>query len=375
MKILQLGKAYPPANLGGVEVVIQLLCEGLNKKGVYCDALGVNDKREFKKENGVNGGIVYRAKLIVKAFSTLLSLNIIYLLKKIRKEYDIIHIHAPDPMSALALLLVNPKAHIVLHWHSDILRQKLMLFFFSPIQRWLLNRVDIIIVTSPNYAAGSVALQRHAHKIKILPIGIDVDDHLHEEEGCNIRDRYTGKKIVFSLGRLAYYKGYEYLVKAAKYLPDNIVIIIAGEGNERKKIELLIAENKLDDKVQLLGKVSDKVKTNLFRQCDVFALSSIFKTEAYAIVQVEAMAYGKPIVSTRIPGSGVDWVNQNGETGITVSIRDERALAEAVIQILANDDHYKVLSAQARKRYEAYFTLSKMIDDVVFLYNQLLKKE
>ena len=75
MKVLQLGKAYPPANLGGVEIVIQLLTEGLNDHGIVCDALGVNDIPVYKIEEYKQGKI-YRAKLLKKKFSTLLSFQL-----------------------------------------------------------------------------------------------------------------------------------------------------------------------------------------------------------------------------------------------------------------------------------------------------------
>ena len=132
MKILQLGKAYPPVNLGGIETTIQLINEGLHLESIKCDVLGVNNK--FKSEEYyLEHGIVYRCALLFKAFSTLFSFSLIVKLSKIHRNYDIIHIHHPDPMSALALWIANPSSKIILHWHSDILRQKYLLKIFFPI--------------------------------------------------------------------------------------------------------------------------------------------------------------------------------------------------------------------------------------------------
>jgi len=373
MKILQLGKAYPPVNLGGVEIVIELLSEGLNANAYECDALGVNGNYSFEVDKGKFGGLIYRTKLLVKAFSTLFSLQLIVQLFKLRNNYDIIHIHAPDPMAAFALFICRPKTKIVLHWHSDILKQKFLLFFYSPIQRWLLKRADLILVTSPPYLVGSKVLEKFRSKVKVLPIGIPnpVQSCVTPSVPQALKNEIGEKKIVFSLGRLAYYKGFEYLILAAKDMPENYLIVIAGDGNERARLVNLIQANGLTNKVKLIGKISDGEKDWLYRHASLFALSSIYKTEAYAIVQVEALAYGMPIVSTQIPGSGVDWVNANGLTGITVPIMNSKALSRAVIDILSHQEKYDQFKSNAVARYHDLFTQDVMIKQLIAYYQNL----
>lgn len=371
IKILQLGKAYPPVNLGGVEVVIQLLSEGLNQKGISTDALGVNGRYMFQVERGKHGGEIFRVKLLLKAFSTLLSTQLILFLNQVKRNYSIIHIHSPDPMAALALFICRPKCKVVLHWHSDILKQKLLLFFYKPILHWLLRRSDLILATSPTYIDGSTYLTKYKAKTELLPIGIDIELPGEIPDDNRFVGICSGKKVVFSLGRLAYYKGFEYLVEAASFLPDDYIVVIAGEGTERAKLEAVIEKYNLSKKVFLLGKVSEVEKIWLFKNCDIFALSSVAKTEAYAIVQVEALAFGKPLVSTRIPGSGVDWVNQHNETGITVPIEDAQALSAGIIKILSEPDLYKQYSLNAYARYKSLFTNDIMIDDLIKYYNSL----
>lgn len=376
MKILQLGKAYPPVNLGGVEVVISFFTVGLNEKGFGCDALGVNDRYKFVKEKNIKGGYVYRTKLIYKAFSTLLSLQLITFLNKIKNNYDIIHIHSPDPMAALALFISRPSCKIVLHWHSDILRQKVLLFFFRPLLNWLVRRADLILATSPNYIEGSKYLIENKSKTKVLQIGLDNATTSYSRQiDDQFKKKFQGRKIIFSLGRLAYYKGFEYLILAARYLTSDNVIVIAGEGKERAHLEDLIRQNNLSDKVQLIGKVTDEEKEWLFENCFAFALSSIYKTEAYAIVQVEAMAYGKPIISTRIPGSGVDWVNEHNVSGITVHPKDPKQLATAINLLLNDADVFQACSNGALKRYAENFTKEIMIDRLISYYYELLNNQ
>ncbi|MFC7347705.1 glycosyltransferase [Chryseobacterium zhengzhouense] len=372
MKILQFGKAYPPANLGGVEVVIQLLTEGLNDDNIVCDALGVNDKAEYVEEE-YKTGTIYRSKLMIKKFSTLFSFQVIKILRKIQNDYDILHIHSPDPMAAIALLLTRPKVPIVLHWHSDILRQKFFLFFYKPLLLWLMKKSSVIIATSPNYIKGSKILEQFKNKCQVVPIGINVKQSNVEPENNRFLS-LNNKNIIFSLGRLAYYKGFEYLIKAATFLPKDSIIVIAGEGEEREKLERIIKDNKLEHRVLLPGKITDLEKDFLFKKSKIFALSSIFKTEAYAIVQVEALSYGLPIVSTKIPGSGVDWVNQDNITGITVPIKNSVELGEAINKIINDENLYTKFSKNALSRYHSELTRDIMIKKVLSIYNDVIEK-
>jgi rhamnosyl/mannosyltransferase len=372
MKILQLGKAYPPVNLGGVEVTIQLITEGLHKLNVKCDVLGVNNTSKSEEEN-TKFGIIYRESLIIKAFSTLFSFNLILKLISIRNNYDIIHIHHPDPMSCFALWLSRPKCKIVLHWHSDILKQKKLLKLFKPFQTWILNRSNAIICTSKPYAENSNDLKKYLEKVKIIPIGINNAKYPYDEQLVkNIKSKFKNKNIILSIGRMSYYKGYEYLIEATKYLNPDSILFIIGDGELKQDFEQKIIRDNLSEKIILLGKVSDLEKNSYLKASDVFVLSSIFKTEAFAIVQVEAMSFSKPIVSTKIPNSGVDWVNQNMMSGLTVPICDAISLANAINSLTENVHLYDILSDGAFKRYNENFTQEVMSKNIFHLYKNLL---
>nr|EID9259045.1 glycosyltransferase [Escherichia coli] len=102
---------------------------------------------------------------------------------------------------------------------------------------------------------------------------------------------YKGKKIIFSLGRLVYYKGFEYLVESAKFLPDDYIILIGGNGEEKQKLLELIQRYKLEDKVKLLGFIRHEELSSYFAASNVFCLPSIEKSEAFGVVQLEAFLF------------------------------------------------------------------------------------
>ena len=372
MKILQLGKFYPVR--GGVEKVMYDLMLGLSARSVDCDMLCALSKGGSQVLD-ING----HARLIgchawLKAYATMLSPAMISALHCRCEEYDIIHVHHPAPMACLALLLSRYKGKVVLHWHADIEKQKVLLKFYMPLQRWLLKRADVIVGTTPVYTAESPFLTRMQSKVKFLPIGIEPVPACPEQTGELLR-RYPGKKIIFSLGRLVEYKGYRYLIEAARYLEDDYVVLIGGSGPLERELRVEIEAWGVGEKVKLLGRISDEELPAYYRACTLFCLSSIQKTEAFGIVQIEAMSCGKPVVATRIPHSGVAWVNEHGVSGLNVVPKDATELADAIRTIAGDELAYRKFSAGAEKRYREMFTKDKMINDVLDIYKKLWMKQ
>ncbi|MEJ7682671.1 MAG: glycosyltransferase [Segetibacter sp.] len=179
-------------------------------------------------------------------------------------------------------------------------------------------------------------------------------------------------KIIFALGRFIYYKGFEYLIEAAKYLPDDFVILIGGAGPMKEAYVSLIKQYNLYNKIYLLSDINQNDLGNYYKACDVFCLPSTQKTEAFGLVLVEAMVFGKPLLSTNIPGSGTSWVNVNNVTGINVEPKNGKALAEAILTIM-DESNYKAFSINSRKRYEEKFTNTKFINKLKQYYMQLIE--
>lgn len=372
MKILQLGKFYPVE--GGVEKVMYDLMTGLSESGVVCDMLCASN---------INGGRTmvindYARLMICRAWmkkaATMISPEMILLLHKICCRYDIVHVHHPDPMACLALFLSGYKGKVVVHWHSDICKQKMLLKFYIPLQKWLLRRADVIIGTTPIYLEESPYLRGMSWKFACLPIGVDAMSSTPEKVE-SVKRSFGGRKIVFSLGRLVAYKGYCYLVDAARYLSDDFVVLIGGMGDLKDELQRQIDRLGLNEKVKLLGFVPDELLSAYYEACDLFCLSSVQKTEAFGIVQVEAMSFGKPVVATLIPHSGVSWVNEHGVSGLNVQSKDSEALADAIMKITNDRKVYQTYSRNAFERYRNMFTKKKMVDRCIKIYQDLMDKK
>lgn len=370
MKVLHLGKLCPPTE-GGIEVATFDLLKYLNNAGIKADLICFDNK----SEGGVYGNFdLYSCKMNFKLRSTPLSFDFVKIFLKIQDEYDIIHVHSPNPLAELLSLYTRKK--VIVHWHSDIVRQKFLYFFYKPFQQLALKKADRIVCTSPDYLNSSLQIRKFREKSVVIPLGLDIekivksDPKIQDSVEKFLREKFSGKKIVLSIGRLVKYKGFEYLIRAGRYLGDDTVILIGGGGPFYKKLEEIIKMEKLEEKVFLLGRVENALF--LIKNCDVFCLPSILRSEAFGFVLVEALYFGKPLITTKVEGSGMNYVNVDGVTGIVVPPRDSYAIAEAIKRILGDSSLYFTFSQNALERFKE-FDMENIGKKVIKLYEEVLK--
>ncbi len=368
VKILHLSKFYKPYS-GGIEQVVADLCEGCNSHHVESSVLAVSHVKENQTYT-INGVKVFSFASNLHYASADFSIGYITKLKKIINEYDILHVHLPNPLANVAIFFAKLSGKkVVVHWHSDIVKQKKLKLFYQPLQRWLLNRADAIITTSPIYGENSKDLKDYQYKLNVIPIGINRDNYAVDLQTVDsIKAKHPNKKIIFSLGRLVYYKGFDFLIEAATYLPDNYVILLGGNGEEKPQLLEKIKNKNLEDKVIMMGFIKDRDLASYFAACDVFCLPSIEKSEAFGVVQLEAFLFNKPVVSCSIPGSGVGWVNQNKVSGIVVPPKNALCLAEGLISAVENPSSFSGL----KYYFEENFDAKVMVSRTIALYQSLL---
>ncbi len=366
MKVLQVGKFYYPVR-GGIEQVVFDITEGLNEREIQTDVLCANTSCTSEIVDFENYK-VFKSASYGTLSSTSLSPRFIYTFCKIAKNYDIIHIHHPNPLAFLALCIARPKAKIIIHWHSDIVRQKKSLKYFLPLQNWSLDFADKIIVTSPNYAKYSQHLKAYAKKTKIIPIGIEEKEFISDKKRVQtIRNKYQNKKIILAIGRLVGYKGFDVLVEAAKYMDDEFVIVIIGDGEQKSSLLKKIETENLSSKVHLVGNLTHQEKCNYLDACYTFVLPSVTKAEAFGVVLLEAMIFSKPLVSTNLQESGLSWVNKDKLTGLQVEPNSPKALATSFKKLL-NGKLYTNLSKNSYARFKDLFQRDKMLNLLEELY-------
>src|SRR5439155_1123868 len=132
-------------------------------------------------------------------------------------------------------------------------------------------------------------------------------------------------------------------------------LVIVGEGPLDGPLRSLVAEKRIGDRVLFAGHVLDADLPAFYQACDVFVLPSIARTEAFGVVQIEAMAAGRPVVSTNLP-TGVPWVNRDGVSGLVVAPDNADALGAALAELGQDEALRARLADGARRRADARFT-------------------
>ncbi len=369
MRILQITRAYYP-HIGGIEQVSRDIVHALNgmddiEQKVICLGDEGSDgdmvrKRSQSVRDWIDGVEIIRCGSICQVASQLLSPSYPFELHRLMKEFDpdIVIFHYPNPyMAAFLLAHKKQKFKLIVYWHLDITRQKILGKMFHGQNLSLLQRADVVAPTSAQYIDGSRYLQLFRSKCHVVYNCISTERIKITEQTTKIADdirkRYEGKILCFALGRHVHYKGYEYLIEAAKYLDDRFRIVIGGQGPLTEELKQQAAN---DEKVVLPGRISDKEAIAYYQACDIFCFSSVTKNEAFGIALAEAMYFGKPAVTFTIPGSGVNFVNLDGVTGIECPNRDSKAYAEA-LQKLADDPALREqYGKNARQRVLENFT-------------------
>lgn len=373
LRSLQLTKFYPPIN-GGIETAVRDIADGLTARNWRVEILCANVVRETVIESGTIP--VTRVASWGQVASTSMTPSLISWLRRLQRDHQVVHVHLPNPMANLALWLTRPEAKLVVHWHSDIVKQKNLLKLYAPLQNWLLHRADAIIATSPPYAETSPWLQAFRHKVHAVPlcvqdVGKQGDPTVRRERAASLRAKYPGKKIIFALGRMTYYKGFDVLIEAASLLNDDVIVLIGGGGELLPSLREKVVAAGIGDRVHLLGRVEDEDLPSYYEAADIFCLPSLMRSEAFGLVMLEAMSFGRPVVATDIIGSGVPWVNVDGETGLNAKPGDAASLAAALRRVLDDPALARSLGEGGRRRYENQFTIEKMTDALLGVYAHL----
>ena len=444
VRVLHISKYYYPFS-GGTELVARQCVRALQKTGpcgfeqvVFCfDHKGMKGSSAKERSEDsvevIDGVRVVRCRCEAKVASQSLSFSYRRRLLGIfrRFEPDIVVLHYPNPFGAHYLLsFLKPDQKLVIFWHLDIVKQKVLGRLFAGQNRRLLERADRLIPASPNYVEGSPWLRQFREKCVVIPDCID-DARILSLSGSSslsgskgegkalsdrIRERFGGKILCLAVGRHVEYKGFRYLIDAARYLDENYAIVITGEGPlteelkqqaealrqqaevQKKKIDAWEQQEEAQKKTGVLNQQAEEVERKskevgakpdgqrgfpeivfaglvsneelqaYLHACDIFCFPSVTKNEAFGIALAEGMYCGKPAVTFTIEGSGVNYVSLGGVTGIECPNRDSRAYADAIRLLAENPELREQYGQAAKKRVEENFLYQQFAERIGKLF-------
>lgn len=369
--IVHVAKFYPPA-MGGIERMVEYMADSARGAGhavtVVCSAEKQGDAGRTATSTGV---VVERLATWFTCGSLPISPRLPAALLSAMARADLVHFHEPYPLATLWLAVLPQPRKLVITWHADILGYRL-----KPIaellQHHVADRANAILCTSKTMLQGSSFLRRHAARTRVVPFMIDVspyDEIRGRPERITNTRRQWGGRYILACGRLVPYKGFGVLIDALAGTDMRVVLV----GSGRLQGELVAQARSLGvaDQICFAGAVDDDTLRNLYCACEFFVLPSTTASEAFGVVQLEAMAAGRPVINTSLPTS-VPEVSPGGVTGLTVPPRDANALRQAMSQLWTDDRLRERFAMAALDRVRNHYERSRVRTALLALYDEII---
>ncbi len=356
LNVLQFYRTYMPESHGGIEEAIRQICIGSGKFGVRHRVLTLANIKCVEEIERPEARVI-RAPLQLAPASCSMGYELFRLYREQAEWADVIHIHYPWPFADLVHLLSGVRKPVVLTYHSDIIRQRMLERLYRPLRSRFFSRVDSIVATSPDYYASSPVLSGLGNKCSIIPLGLSPESYTPpgQQALAEVLQRYGNGFFLF-VGVLRYYKGLSTLLDAAAQC--QLPVVIAGHGPEESRLKAQAAALGLTN-VHFTGFVSDDEKQALFEQCLGVVFPSCVRSEAFGVTLLEGQLHAKPLISCDI-GTGTTFVNQAGITGLVIPPNDAGALARAMKSLAENPAQAAQMGRAGRERLEQVFSGEKV---------------
>ncbi len=394
LRVLHVGKYYPPF-AGGIEYFVADLLPALTQVGVeVCGLMHHHETGQAVNTRVIDGIRICRVPTHGKILYAPVSPRFPSELARLVADFqpDAIHWHVPN-LSIMAALFMPSIRKIpwLVHWHADVaaashdwrLRVAYQCFY-APLERALLKHAAQIIVTSAPYFEQSPALQTWKHKTTVIPLGVSTErlpDPTPNQQAWaeNVWQSFTkpigqnGTPLrLLSIGRLTYYKGHGHLLEALQGNP-NAVLVIIGEGDFAQILHQKVLDLGLENQVKLMGFVAEPEKQAMLATSDVFCLPSLERTEAFGLVLLEAMRYGRPIMASHLTGTAIPWVVQSEETGYLLPAGEVSAWHDCIRQLCTDRRPLMAMIPKARARFSRYFAIQAAANQIHQVYQTVCR--
>jgi len=375
MKVALVAPYFYP-HIGGVESHVLALARELTRKGHEVQVF-TSKHADLKEFDTVDGVPVRRVPVSSMVFDTPLTPKLMTMLQA--DKWDIIHAHSPPPLSSYYAAMAAVKARIPLVYthHCDpeipsLLGRAVSWVYYRTLLNYTLRHAARIIVYTESYAATSYALWKHP--TALVPTGLDLSRFGPETDAAAVRKKHglEGKKVVLFVGRLTAHKGIQTIIEAAALTDLSVKYLLVGPGEFPAGWSRRMHQLKVEDRIVLAGKVAEAELPAYYAACDLLVLPSVSRLEAFGLVLVEAMASGKPVVASDLPG--VRDVLKAGKTGLLCEPFSARDLAEKITTITSNAEAASGMGAAGRKLAEDRYSWDAIGARIEKVYSDVLAR-
>lgn len=356
IRVLHVYRTYFPETQGGLEEAIRQMCLASQSHGIESKVLTLA-KVDRTKELHFNEAIVIQVPLQIEPASCSMGFGLFKEYRRQAEWADVIHLHYPWPFVDVVHLLSGVRKPVLMTYHSDIIRQRMLNRLYSPLRSLLFKATDHVVTTSPNYLRTSETLQRLRKPTSVIPLALNENSYAPPtHQALTQVDREYGRDFFLFVGVLRYYKGLHHLIEAAAIA--KLPVVIAGKGPEMSRLQGLIDEYGASS-VRLIGYVDDDMKQALYKNCRAVVFPSCERSEAFGMTLLEGMMNKRPLISCEI-GTGTSFVNQHNETGVVVPPSDPQALASAMQMLLEDNELASRYGDAAYNRFKKHFSSDSM---------------
>jgi glycosyltransferase involved in cell wall biosynthesis len=378
MNILMITHLYHP-RIGGVESCVKNLCRELQKKGHNVEIVTSRLPKNLPQRETINEVMVNRLpfrlassnplsilKFIIRASECIVKMLIIVRNKKI----DIINLHYISENAIYALMLSYMKRiSLITSIHgSDIENASVRGRMYEWVVRRTLKR-SAKVISNSNYLLLKTIEKFNAgidRKSIIIGNGVDISE-------AYMLDKYeeAPSPFILGIGRLEHYKGFDILIRSVAFMlrsyPD-IKLILAGDGPERRNLEILIKKLGIEESVLMYGLRDRKDIQQLLASCKFLVVPS--RREAFGIVILEAMAARRAVIAMEV--GGVSDLIKQGENGILIKNHDPNDLAEAMTYLLEHPEIADALGKRGRSNVIERFDWKIIADKYIAAFQSTI---
>ena len=266
------------------------------------------------------------------------------------RKFDVLILHAPNPLYYPVAILCSIWLDIIVFWHSDVIGKK-SYFMIKMFEYLLLTVAKRVVVTSHEYAVHSNPLSNIDNdKVIICPLGAVGFPEYHKSAA------HTDKRRILLLGRLVPYKGHRWFLNVMQKLPDDYELHIVGTGPLDHLLKSEVLRLRLNERVTFHGSTTELELSKLFQLVDLLVLPSINRAEAFGVVLLEAISAGLPIVVNNVEGSGMVEVARSGDFGLVAEYCDPNSWMECIDYIF-DGVNYARMSKSAKQCFEANYSV------------------
>lgn len=381
MKIAHVSATFPPNYNGTANVC-------------YHNALEVaklgHDVQVFTSDFPMNGYRdpseieVHRLPVIMRVGNAPITLPLLSALK----GFDVLHLHYPFYWGAETVLLrwMLDRTPYVITYHQDVrLRGPLepaVKLHRHTLGSLVLKKSKLLFMTSRDYAMNSsirdLVMQKGERAVEV-PNGVDIERFNPKVSSNGLMERHRigqGTPVVLFVGaldRAHYFKGIDVLLRTIASLEAEARLVVVGDGDMREAYSRQVSELGVRDRVTFAGLVSHEELPSYYAMCDVLVLPSTTEGEAFGLVLIEAMACGKPVIASRLPG--VRSVVEDGATGLLVEPGSAQDLTAKLNMLLSNPQAMAEMGLRGRRRAEERYSWNNIGGLLERLYREALESK